>query len=223
MERAPLRPVPRRPAGPVEPEQAARHVAARLPELEPLPRAALALVTLAGRTRDEAAARVGVQPAQLGDALAKARKELRRSAQPLAGSGWCERAERLISDRLDNELDELGARRLDVHLRNCPRCVEHERRLVQALDSLVAGAVGDPAPEPAPAAPLKLAEARSVPASGLGRPPIASLPYGVPIGLERSGSDPQAMWEGNVANVLSLLIAIACVLLAAWAAIGGHL
>ena len=57
-----------------------------------------------------------------------------------AGSGWCERAERLISDRIDGALAERDAPRLEVHLRNCPRCVEHERRLVQATDALVASA-----------------------------------------------------------------------------------
>ena len=61
-----------------------------------------------------------------------ARTALRRSVRPLEGSGWCRQAEALVSDRLDGALDEAGAARLDVHLRNCPRCVEHERRLIQA-------------------------------------------------------------------------------------------
>ena len=76
---------------------------------------------------------------ELGALLAGARKELRRTITPLGGSGWCERAEGLISDRLDGELGAPDAGRLDVHLRNCPRCVEHERRLVQATDALVLG------------------------------------------------------------------------------------
>jgi hypothetical protein len=43
-----------------------------------------------------------------------------------------------------------------VHLRNCPRCVEHERRLVQATDMLMAEAADasivqlQPAPAAAP-------------------------------------------------------------------------
>jgi len=41
-----------------------------------------------------------------------------------------------------------------VHLRNCGRCVEHERRLVQATDSLVLGLGGRPAPSAAFPAPL---------------------------------------------------------------------
>jgi len=163
-------------------------VAARLPELDPLARVALALVTLAGRTRAEAAARAGVEAHELGEALARARKELRRAVQPMAASGWCERAERLISDRLDGELDEPGAARLDVHLRNCPRCVEHERRLVQAINSLVGGLVGEPQATPSAPAPLKLAQARAehapakrAPAPSLHNAPIASRPFGEPI------------------------------------------
>ena len=186
VERAPLRPVPRRPSGPVDPDVAARHVAAQLPELDPFPRAALALVTLAGRSRAEAAARTGLSAHDFATALHRGRKELRRSVEPLAGSGWCERAERLISDRLDGELDHLGAARLDVHLRNCPRCVEHERRLVQAIDGLVAGLVGEPeqAPVPGPPAPLRLAAPSTPPerAPSLGRPAIAARGLAAPSG-----------------------------------------
>jgi Putative zinc-finger len=81
--------------------------------------------------------------------LAAARKELRQTLSPLSGSGWCERAEGLISDRLDGAVGERDGRRLDVHLRNCPRCVEHERRLVQATDALLAGiAPARPSGEP---------------------------------------------------------------------------
>ena len=96
----------------------------------------------------------------------------------LPGSGWCERAERLISDRIDGALPERDEPRLDVHLRNCPRCVEHERRLVQATDALVAGVV-------APAAPRRSSRSRprSRPSSRgprpnaarSGRPPRAEL------------------------------------------------
>lgn len=156
MEHAPLRPVPTRPRGPVHPASAAGAVAAALPELDACEARALALVALGGRPRPEVAGALGISADELGEALASGRKALRRSLQPLTASGWCERAERLISDRLDGELDEPGAARLDVHLRNCPRCVEHERRLVQAADALMAEAAGGrPAPlaaaqEPAP-------------------------------------------------------------------------
>jgi Putative zinc-finger len=155
MDHAPLRPVPTRLTGPVHPGAAARAVVAALPELDTRASRALALVALAGRPRPEVTGELGIGSDELGEALARGRKALRRSLQPLSGSGWCERAERLISDRLDGELAERGAARLDVHLRNCPRCVEHERRLVQATDALMAAAAGPPAAPSAeaPAAP----------------------------------------------------------------------
>jgi hypothetical protein len=222
VERAYLRPVPSRPPGPVEPRLAARHVASRLPALEPLPRDALALVTLAGRSRAEAAGRLAVDPEQLAVALARGRKELRRSLAPLPGSGWCERAERLMSDRLDGALDDVGSARLDVHLKNCPRCVEHERRLVQAIDGLVAGLATEPAPaaaEPTPAAaPLRLAEAR---AQRSPRAPIAVRPFGVPVALPREmiEADERIALPGPLA---AFAIAV-LLLLSAWAAVGFQL
>ena len=145
MERAPLRPVPARPAGPVDPAAAIREVGAALPAL------AAGGTRLRARGARRPAAAAGGRAArasrseELGALLAAARKELRQTITPLAGSGWCERAEGLISDRLDGAVRRTDARRLDVHLRNCPRCVEHERRLVQATDALLAG-VAPPAP-----------------------------------------------------------------------------
>jgi len=138
MEHAPLRPVPARPAGPIDPTPAMREVEGWLPTLPPLAARALALVVLAERPRAEVAETLRVSDVQLGALMASARKELRQTIVVLGGSGWCERAERLISNRLDGALADRDARRLDVHLRNCARCVEHERRLVQATDALVA-------------------------------------------------------------------------------------
>lgn len=155
MERAPLRPVPARPAGPVDPAAAIREVLGALPALPPLEARALALVALADRPRRQVAGVLGTEEQELGTLLAAARKELRQTITPLSGSGWCERAERLISDRLDGVMVERDGRRLDVHLRNCPRCVEHERRLVQATDALLAGvAPARPSPPPLSDAPL---------------------------------------------------------------------
>ena len=150
MEHAPLRPVPARPAGPIDSATARREVEAWLPTLAPETARALALVVLAERPRAEVAETLGLPEAELGTLLAAARKELRQTIVVLGGSGWCERAEGLISDRLDGTLADRDARRLDVHLRNCTRCVEHERRLVQATDALIAGA-GGLARSPAPA------------------------------------------------------------------------
>ena len=152
MEHAPLRPVPARPAGPIDPATATREVAAWLPLLSPPAAEAFALVALAERPRSEVAETLAVSELELSELLAAARKELRQTTDTLAGSGWCERAERLISDRLDGTLDESGARRLDVHLRNCPRCVEHERRLVQATDALILS-VGGPIGAGGPSVP----------------------------------------------------------------------
>jgi hypothetical protein len=154
MERAPLRPVPGRPDAPVADGAAVTLVAAALPALSERERTALALVALAGTARPAVAMRLGIGEEELAESLARARKQLRRTVAALPGSGWCERAERQISDRIDGALAERDEPRLDVHLRNCPRCVEHERRLVQATDALVAGVVtpAPSAPEPEPPA-----------------------------------------------------------------------
>ena len=162
MERAPLRPVPARPAGPVDPAAAVREVAAALPALEPLEVRVLALVALADRPRAEVAELLGIEEDQVRTLLAATRKELRQTISHLSGSGWCERAEGLISDRLDGAIGETDGRRLDVHLRNCARCVEHERRLVQATDALLAG----------------IAPARPRPAPPTGDAPLTAVPFG---------------------------------------------
>jgi Putative zinc-finger len=179
VEFAPLRPVPLAPAGPVDPERALGVVATHLPELGTVGTKALALVLLAGRDRTAAAAELGVDRSEVAAALTAARTALRQSVRPLAGSGWCRRAEALVSDRLDGELDERGAARLDVHLRNCPRCDEHERRLIQAQNALIATlgraptdagpaelTLVPPAPSARPATPESLASIVAV-ASGV--------------------------------------------------------
>ena len=149
MERAPLRPVPRRPEGPVDPAEAIAHVAATLPAAGEPAQAVLALVELAGRSREELAAERGMSAEEVAEALARGRKELRRSLYPLPGSGWCERAERMMSDRLDGVLEPPGPARLDAHLANCSRCVEHDLRLAQSVDALVARFIeAHPAPRP---------------------------------------------------------------------------
>jgi hypothetical protein len=163
MDHAPLRPVPTRPSGPVSDPDAVRQVAASVPDADERDGLALALVALAGHSRGEVARRLGVDDEELATTLARARKALRRTVQALPGSGWCERAERLISDRIDGPLSDRDDGRLAAHLRNCPRCVEHERRLVQATDALVArlptaptAPYLAPAPEPAEVQPEDL-------------------------------------------------------------------
>jgi hypothetical protein len=199
MEHTPLRPVPTRPSGPVSDPDAVRHVASHLPAAEERDRLALALVALAGHERAEVARRLGVDEDELSAALARARKELRRTLQPLPGSGWCELAERLISDRLDGPLPERDERRLAPHLRNCPRCVEHERRLVQATDTLIARL---------PTAPTA--------------PYLAPAPEEAPTPLEPVAAEPEpdsvAGWYALI--VCSLLLAIAALALVVAGAFG---
>ncbi len=172
MEFAPLRPVPLIPAGPVDPNRAVAQVTALLPDLEPTPARALALVVLVGQDRPAAAAELELPDEELARSLALARTALRRSVRPLEGSGWCRQAEALVSDRLDSALDAAGTARLDVHLRNCPRCVEHERRLIQAQNGLVA-AFGR-APADAEPAELTLVEP-AAPAEPASPDPLASV------------------------------------------------
>jgi predicted DNA-binding protein (UPF0251 family) len=236
MERAPLRPIPARPHGPVTVEEAVRHVTAALPRLAEREATALALVALAGLPRAEAAERGGVSEAELAETLARARKVLRRSVTALAGSGWCERAERLISDRLDGDLSERDATVLDVHLRNCPRCVEHERRLVQASDALVAafdgvrvtapqraalpapGALELSAAPPAPGPPeLSLVGAEAAAASQDTEPPPLEAV------AERGRREVAVLAAWRVLIVLGVLLAIAAVALGVAAALGADL
>jgi putative zinc finger protein len=165
----------------VDPDEALRHVAAALPSLDDAAASALSLVALAGRARPEVAEATGLSEEDLGMALARGRKALRRSMFALPGSGWCERAERLISDRLDDALEAPGPARLDAHLRNCPRCVEHERRLAQATDALVAAFVeAHPVGSPEPARTVAAA-APPLSVVGRDRPPIAVRPFGDPV------------------------------------------
>jgi hypothetical protein len=235
MERAPLRPVPRRPAGPVDPLVAIHAVGQALPGLEEQAATALALVALSGRNRAEAAARLELGDRELAAALATGRKALRRSLAPLPASGWCERAELLISDRLDGVLDETGSARLEVHLRNCERCVEHERRLVQATDALVGALAGPLAAtaEPAPPAELRAVDltARQKAAGGQ----IAVLPFGEPV---RPGEPPAWLPTGvepraarqlatavawRVLIALAFLLVVATIVLVAFGVLGAEL
>src|SRR3954449_6730798 len=165
VEQATLRPVPLRPVGPVDPSEAHAHVLDALPDLPEDAAFALALIEIAGRTRDNAIAEMEVSATLLADLLYQARKSLRRSMFPLSASGWCERAERLLSDRIDGVLRPPGPARLDVHLWSWLRCVDHERRLSQAREKLVREfidahpASGGAGPAERPAATLRVVEA----------------------------------------------------------------
>lgn len=224
-----LRPVPSRPPGPVDPAEASRHVAAELPALDEPAANILALVALAGRTRAEAAADTGLESEQLGAALARARKALRRALHPLPGSGWCERAERMISDRIDDALEDPGPARLEAHLANCPRCVEHERRLAQAQDGLVAGFVAaHPAPAPVEAEPkpvqappaLRVIDTPALPAPA--PEPLADAPAEAEPPAERRGVSAGGLAWGALA-IVGVLLMIASIVLAVAGALGAGL
>ena len=218
-------------------------MASLLPGVDERAGTALSLVALVGRSRGEAAETLGLDKDDLGAALARARKALRRSMFPLPGSGWCERAERLVSDRLDDALEAPGPARLEVHLRNCARCVEHERRLVQATDTMVAAFAPTPAPAPAPAAapPLSVVKRTAAPAPAVlpfGEPvppaparvrppaPVAPLPEPaappVPAPLLRAPRPATAIaW--NALLVLAVILAVAIVAIAVAAILGASL
>jgi hypothetical protein len=206
-------------------------MAAALPAAREPERLALGLVVLARRPRAEVARRLGLDEDGLASTLARARKELRRTLVALPGSGWCERAELLISDRLDGALDGSSAVRLDVHLRNCPRCVEHERRLVQAADALVAD-VAPPGPpelvpvsEPEKAHPLPTTEERAEHEAAAdyeepeaGEPQAGAPEAGEPEVAEPEAAEPDApqpargLRDVAVAVSWHVLLAIAVVL-----------
>jgi hypothetical protein len=210
----------------MEPAAALREVGSWLPELDPLPARALALVVLAEQPRAEVADSLGISGEELGRVLAAARKELRQTVVSLGGSGWCERAEGLISDRLDGALADGDVRRLDVHLRNCTRCVEHERRLVHATDALVRGLGGRPAP--APSAPAPLVEAPSLePESPPAPPPapseeqIAAAAEVLVVERTRGQIAAAVVWNSMVA--LSILLAIVTIAVTILGILGGKL
>jgi predicted DNA-binding protein (UPF0251 family) len=155
MKGTPLRSTPVRPLHPVEPGDAIAHVAEQMPELAERERHALALVDLVGRSRTAAALELGVDRVVLATSLAAARKQLRRTLEQLPAGGWCQRAELLISDRVDGVLTPHGTARLDAHLIGCERCEAHEQRLAQARGLLLEGLLTR---TPASAAVIRLPE-----------------------------------------------------------------
>jgi hypothetical protein len=227
MEGAQLRPVPARPPGPVDPAEALRHVRDFLPGLDDPAASALALVALAGQPRDE----LEGAPEEVGHALARARTELRRSMFPLPGSGWCERAEHLISDRMDGDLEAPGPARLAVHLRNCPRCVDHERNLVQATDTLVTTYMeshpqplpkAEPEPEAAPpAAELRVVEPTAEPEPAQAAEPSTPPPAPKLPSLPKDRSLATLAWTGMIA--VAVVLAVVSVVLLVIAVLGGNL
>lgn len=136
-------------------DRAERHVFGLLGGLDAIERRALALVELAGADRAAASRELGLDAAE---PLALARKALRRTRGPLASGGRCERAERLISDRLDAPLEREQRKWLEIHLARCPRCIEHERLLDEARTELRVSFLAEPPRLPPAPEPPALAE-----------------------------------------------------------------
>jgi hypothetical protein len=201
MEGTPLRSLPTRLPSPVNPVHALAQVEATLPDLGSQAQRALALVDLGGRPRDDAATELGLPEPELSKLLAGGRKALRRTLEALPSGGWCERAERLISDRLDGALTPSGLARLDAHMRSCERCATHERKLVQAHDALVESFLA----EHAPAGPRAVAAA--APAAELR---VVGEPTVTP---DETHSLPVA-WRVSLVIAVLLVLAIAALALA---------
>jgi hypothetical protein len=144
-------------------DRAERFVFDALPDLDAVPRRALALAVLAETPRAGIASEVGLSGADLSSTLALGRKVLRRTRTELGSGGRCERAEHALSDRLDGALTALDERFLDAHLGRCARCRTHEAELSAACEALRAEfAAPEPAapePEPEPEAPAEEPEA----------------------------------------------------------------
>jgi hypothetical protein len=204
MEGMPLRPVPARIPDSVNPVHALAQVEATLPGLGPVAQRALALVDLGAGPRGQAASELGVAEPELSRLLASARKALRRTLAPLPSGGWCERAERLISDRLDGALSPAGQARLDAHMSGCERCATHERKLILAHDLLVESYLAAHSPPRPRAVPLE-----AVPAPELRVVPVATETE--PASARRPG------WEiaWYVAYLSVALVLVALVALAA--------
>lgn len=147
-------------------DRAERHVFALLPELGAVERRVLALLELTEAGRAAAAADTGLDETALRFAAKRARKALRRGSAPLSAGARCERAELLLSDRLDAPLARQERKWLEIHQARCPRCAEHATRLATAREELRASFVAEPPPAPAPApppAPAPRAKLRIVP------------------------------------------------------------
>jgi hypothetical protein len=202
-----LRSLPARLPGPVNPVRAVAHLERTLPALAPAAHRALALVDLGACPRAEAAEELGIPEPELSRLLASGRKALRRTVAELPAGGWCERAEWLISERMDGVLTAPGEARMEAHLRGCGRCATHEQRLVQAHDLMVEAYLEAHPPAPAAAAVPAPAELRVV---------EAPAEAGIVVPSDRAVS--RRAWL--VALLLAVLLALAAVVLAVLDATG---
>jgi hypothetical protein len=184
-------------------DRAERHVFSLLGDLDAIDRRALALIELAGADRAAAARELGTDVAE---PLARARKALRRTKAPLASGARCERAERLLSDRLDAPLDREPRKWLEIHLARCPRCEDHDRLLDEARTELrVTFDAAPPQLPPAPEPPkLETTEPRAhlrvVPPAAPPTPPSAGGASPPEPGAPSGASGPDGEATGPAAN-----------------------
>jgi hypothetical protein len=207
-------------------DRAERHVFAALPELDAVPRRALALAALAELPRAGIASEVGLAGAELSAALAVARKALRRTRTELGSGGRCERAERALSDRLDGALAPMEARFLDAHLARCTRCATHERELATALEELRAGfaapeLIAPPADEPKPARLRVVPPAPLLPPApepAVVAPAVTAIEPAEPAGIARHQRIRAALPVAVAVLIAIGLVAAAIALLSAFGA-----
>jgi hypothetical protein len=169
-------------------DRAERHVFDLVADLPAIERRVLALLELAGADRDAAARDTGLDEDALRTAAASARRALRRTRKPLVSGARCDRAELLISDRLDTTLDRHARKWLEIHVARCPRCEEHETLLAEAREELRTTFLSEPkalppAPEP-PALDEGAAKLRLVP------PAPNDIPAPAPEPIEWTVDDP---------------------------------
>lgn len=117
-------------------DRAERHVFGLLGDLPAVERRVLALLDLADVDRAGAARDTGLDEEALSAAAARGRRALRRTRRPLVSGARCDRAEVLLSDRLDIGLDRQARKWLEIHLARCPRCSEHEALLAEVRADL---------------------------------------------------------------------------------------
>lgn len=196
-------------------DRAERHVFGALPELPAVERRVLALIELSAASVAEAAADLGIEQEAARAAAATARKALRRERAALASGSRCERAERLLSDRLDAPLERLDRKWLEIHMARCSRCIEHEALLDQARTELrVTFAAPDakqlpPAPPEPPALEAGRAQLRVVPATAVPTDPPADTGRDVSV---RGDSEIEAR---KAAKIAAIVLAIMLLLAAA--------
>ena len=215
-------------------DRAERHVFETVPELPATERRVLALLELAGADRAAVAADTGLAAGELRPAAARARKALRRTRAPLGSGARCERAEQLISERLDGVALQRPERKwLEVHLARCPRCIEHAAALDEARAALRASfaeaprAAERPAPPPANPIPDR-AKLRVVPAPPAlppaAEPPPALEPPAPPAVLQaprqhvertRPAPPARAARAARAARIAAIILVVAGLLAAA--------